>query len=102
MAIRIGFARCSTRVQDLEAQRKPLLGLGVAEDRTCTDHGLTGIARNRPGLAQALAVLREGDTLVASKLDRLARSVPDAHDIAKVLELKGVTLALGTAVKSSS
>lgn len=36
--------------------------------------------RARPGLDQALAALREGDTLVVPKLDRLARSVPDARD----------------------
>ena len=81
---------------------KALLGLGVAEDRIYTDHGLTGTGRDRPGLAQALAALREGDTLVVSKLDRLARSVPDARVIAKELERKGVTLALGTAVHDPS
>ena len=37
MAIRIGYARCSTHAQDLEAQRKALLGLGVAQDRIYTD-----------------------------------------------------------------
>lgn len=100
--IRIGYARCSTHSQDLEAQRKALLGLGVSEDRIYTDHGLTGTGRNRPGLAQALAALRQGDTLVVSKLDRLARSVPDARDIAKELERKGVTLALGTAIHDPS
>ena len=102
MAIRIGYARCSTHAQDLETQMKALLGLGVAEDRTCTDHGLTGTGRDRPGLAQALAALREGDTLVVSKLDRLARSVPDARDIAKELERKGVTLSLGAATYDPS
>ena len=74
----------------------------MAEDRIYTDHGLTGTVRDRPGLAQALAALREGDTLVVSKLDRLARSVPDARDIAKELERKGVTLALGTAIHDPS
>ena len=102
MAIRIGYARCSTHAQDLEAQRKALLELGVAEDRIYTDHGLTGTGRDRPGLAQALAALREGDTLVVSKLDRLARSVPDARDIAGELERKGVTLALGPTVHDPS
>ena len=102
MAIRIGYARCSTHAQDLEAQTKALLGLGVAEDRIYTDHGLTGAGRDRPGLAQALPALREGDTLVVSKLDRLARSVPDARDIPKELERKGVTLALGTTVNDPS
>ena len=93
MSIKIGYARCSTRRQDLEAQRKALLELGVSEDRIYTDHGLTGTNRARPGLDQALAALREGDTLIVSKLDRLARSVPDAREIAGELEKRGVRLA---------
>lgn len=42
--------------------------------------------------------MREGDTLVVPKLDRLARSVPDARFIANLLEEKGVGLALGKTV----
>jgi DNA invertase Pin-like site-specific DNA recombinase len=95
---RIGYARCSTDKQDLAAQRAALLDLGVAEDRIYTDHGLTGTSRERPGLAQALAAVREGDTLVVPKLDRLARSVPDARAIADKLEARGVKLALGGSV----
>lgn len=86
---RIGYARCSTDTQDLAAQRAALLALGVAEDRIYTDHGLTGTNRQRPGLDQALAAVREGDTLVVPKLDRLARSVPDARAIADELEKRG-------------
>ena len=56
----IGYARCSTDAQDLTAQRDRLRELGVAEDRTYLDHGLTGTTRNRPGLDQALAAVREG------------------------------------------
>ena len=77
----IGYARCSTDEQDLTAQRQLLLGLGVASDRIYLDHGFTGTNRNRPGLNQALAAVRSGDTLVVPKLDRLARSVPDARAI---------------------
>ena len=95
---RVGYARCSTDKQDLAAQRTALLGLDVAEDRIYTDHGLTGTNRQRPGLAQALAAVREGDTLVVPKLDRLARSVPDARAIADELEKRGVKLALGASV----
>ena len=58
----IGYARCSTNRQDLAAQRLALQELGVAEDRIYTDHGLTGMTRARPGLDQALAAVREGDT----------------------------------------
>ena len=49
----------------------------------------------RPGLDQALAAVREGDTLVVPKLDRLARSVPDARAIADRLRERDVKLALG-------
>lgn len=95
---RIGYARCSTDKQDLTAQRQALCALGVSEDRIYTDHGLTGSSRARPGLDQALAAVREGDVLVVAKLDRLARSVPDARAIADQLGKKGVKLALGASV----
>ena len=96
--LRIGYARCSTDRQDLAAQRAGLVALGVAPDRIYTDHGLTGRTRARPGLDQALAAVRPGDTLVVTKLDRLARSVPDARDIADTLQARGVRLALGAAI----
>ena len=94
----IGYARCSTDKQDLTAQKKALIDLGVSEKLIYTDHGLTGTNRDRPGLAQALAAVRAGDTLVVAKLDRLARSVPDAREIARELELKKASLAIGAAV----
>jgi DNA invertase Pin-like site-specific DNA recombinase len=73
-----GYARCSTDEQDLTAQRQALLAMGVPAHRIYVDKGLIGTNRNRPGLDQALAAVRAGDTLVVPKLDRLARSVPDA------------------------
>jgi DNA invertase Pin-like site-specific DNA recombinase len=91
----IGYARCSTDAQDLTAQRHALAGLGVAADRIHLDKGLTGTNRRRPGLDQALAAVRAGDTLVVPKLDRLARSVPDARDIGDSLVARGVRLSLG-------
>src|SRR3954454_5829448 len=72
----IGYARCSTDKQDLAAQQAALEKLGVAPERIYTDRGLTGTNRSRPGLDQALAAVRTGDTLVVPKLDRLACSVP--------------------------
>ncbi len=94
----VGYARCSTDRQDLTAQRARLEGLGVAPDRIYTDHGFTGANRARPGLDQALAAVRDGDTLVVPKLDRLARSVPDARDLAETLAERGVKLSLGGSV----
>jgi len=95
MGTLIGYARCSTDEQDLTAQRQQLEQLGVAPDRIYLDHGLTGTNRDRPGLAQALAAVREGDTLIVPKLDRLARSVPDARTIGDELAAHGVRLSLG-------
>jgi DNA invertase Pin-like site-specific DNA recombinase len=94
----VGYARCSTDKQDLSAQEAGLLALGVAPERIYTDHGLTGTNRARPGLDQALAAVRAGDTFVVPKLDRLARSVPDARDIADSLVKRGVRLAIGGSV----
>ncbi|WP_063020690.1 recombinase family protein [Nocardia niwae] len=94
----IGYARCSTDEQDLTAQRHIPCGLGVAEDRIYLDHGLTGTRRVRPGLDQALAAVCAGDTLVVPKLDRLARSVPDAREIGDSLVARGVKLSLGSAI----
>jgi DNA invertase Pin-like site-specific DNA recombinase len=94
----IGYARCSTVLQDLTAQREILTSLGVATDRIYLDKGLTGANRARPGLDQALAAVRAGDTLVVPKLDRLARSVPDARDIGDTLVARGVRLSLGGSI----
>jgi DNA invertase Pin-like site-specific DNA recombinase len=96
--ITIGYARCSTDKRDLAAQKAALEKLGVLPERIYTDHGLTGTNRDRPGLDQALAAARAGDTLVVPKLDRLARSVPDARAIADALIARGVKLALGASV----
>ncbi|HEU0102237.1 MAG TPA: recombinase family protein [Mycobacteriales bacterium] len=97
-ALLIGYARCSTDQQDLTAQREGLVALGVAVPRIYVDHGLTGTNQERPGLREALAACREGDTLVVTKLDRLARSLPDARAIADELTARQVKLSLGGAV----
>lgn len=94
----IGYARCSTDKQDLEAQQNALAELGVSPERIYMDRGLSGTNRARPGLDQALAAVRAGDTLVVPRLDRLARSVPDARTIADSLVERGVRLALGSSI----
>jgi len=93
--MKVGYARVSTSEQDLTVQRNALLAFGVDEEHIFVDHGLTGTNRARPGLREAMAAVRAGDTLVVSKLDRLARSLPDARDIADELTAKGVSLSLG-------
>lgn len=91
----VGYARVSTDEQDLTAQRDALRALGVPDDRVYVDHGLTGTNRARPGLREAMAACRGGDTLVVTKLDRLARSLPDARAILEELTARGVALSLG-------
>ena len=97
-ALLIGYARCSTDEQDLTVQREGLAAPGVTPDRIYVDHGLTGCNRERPGLREALAACRDGDSLVVTKLDRLARSPPDARAIADELTTRRVRLSLGGAV----
>lgn len=94
----IGYARVSTSEQDLATQQAALTALGVLPENLYVDHGLTGTNRERPGLGKALAAVRAGDTLVVTKLDRLARSLPDARDIADELNRKGVALSLGGSI----
>ena len=94
-ALLIGYARVSTDEQDLTAQRDGLASLGVAPERIYVDHGLTGTNRERPGLREAMAACRDGDTLVVTKLDRLARSLPDAREIIDDLTRRQVKLSLG-------
>jgi len=96
--LKIGYARVSTDDQDLTAQRDALAALGVAPERTYVDHGLTGTNRDRPGLREAMAACRAGDVLVVTKLDRLARSLPDARDIVAELTARDVALSLGGSV----
>lgn len=98
----IGYARVSTDEQDLTAQIDALVRLGVSSDRIYSDHGRTGTNRDRQGLREAMAACRSGDTLVVPKLDRLARSVRDAADIASELEARGVRLSLGGTVYDPS
>lgn len=68
----VGYARVSTDDQNLEAQIDALRRFGVMDDNLHKDQ-MSGVARRRPGLALALKDLREGDTFVVWKLDRLGR-----------------------------
>ena len=94
----ISYARVSTDEQDLTVQRDALLAIGIEPDRTYVDHGLTGSNRNRPGLREALVACRAGGTFTVTKLDRLARSVLDAHQIANELAELGVKLNIGGSI----
>ena len=78
----IGYARVSTADQKLSLQHDALVRAGC--ERTFDDQA-SGARADRPGLAEALAYLRAGDTLVVWKLDRLGRSM--RHLIAQVGDL---------------
>lgn len=96
--LQVGYARCSTDEQDVAAQRAELAQLGA--ERIYVDRGLSGgKTAGRDGLAQAIDVVRAGDTLVVTKLDRFARSVIDARTIADDLAGKGVTLQIGATMR---
>ena len=86
-AHRIGYARVSTRDQNLDLQLGALKGAGC--DRIFEDT-MSGNKAGRPGLAKALDALREGDTLIVWKLDRLGRSVKDLLDFAGGLNERGI------------
>ncbi|MNW40075.1 DNA-invertase hin [compost metagenome] len=94
----IGYARVSTNDQDLTAQKNALMASGVPPEKIFTDQGLTGTNRARPGLSEALAACRNGDTLVVTKLDRLARSLRDAKDIVDELTRREVKLSIGGSI----
>jgi DNA invertase Pin-like site-specific DNA recombinase len=87
----VGYARTSTVEQEagFEAQIRQLKSAGV--ERIFSEQ-VSAVASQRPQLALALDFVREGDCFAVTKLDRLARSVPDLCDIAARLEAKGVQL----------
>jgi DNA invertase Pin-like site-specific DNA recombinase len=94
----IGYTRVSTDSQDLASQMAGLEQLGVDAENIQCGKGLTGRNRERPGLEKSLTACWGGDTLVITKLDRLARSLPDARDIAEDLTRRGVKLNLGGSI----
>lgn len=77
--MKIGYARVSTDEQNLNLQRDALRAAGCG--RIFEDHGVSGAAKVRPGLRQALRALRLGDTLVVWRLDRLGRSLPHLIEV---------------------
>jgi DNA invertase Pin-like site-specific DNA recombinase len=84
----VGYARVSSRGQSLEIQRKRLTDHGVEK---LFEEKKSGADAKRPELANCLGYLREGDTLVITKIDRMARSAGDFHKIMQTLSDKGVT-----------
>jgi len=86
----IGYARVSTNEQNLDLQRDALLKAGVTAKDIYTDK-ITGVKAERPGLTTALSHLREGDTLVVWRLDRLGRSLKHLIETVTTLKERGVS-----------
>jgi DNA invertase Pin-like site-specific DNA recombinase len=86
----VGYARTSTLEQEagLEAQQRELQAIGV--ERLFSEQ--TSSIGRRQALDDAMQFVREGDTLVVTKLDRLARSVTHLGEIVQALKAKGVAL----------
>jgi len=85
MMTTVGYARVSSLGQDLTVQLEKLAGCDKVfkEKRSGVDAG-------RPALKACLEYLREGDTLLVTKLDRLARSTPDLYRIVSELTSRGI------------
>lgn len=89
-----GYARVSTKGQakdgnSLEAQEKILLDNGAEK---IFYESFTGTKKHRPELDKLMGIIQEGDTLIVSKLDRIARSTRDGLDIIEELIEKGVSM----------
>jgi DNA invertase Pin-like site-specific DNA recombinase len=89
--MRIGYGRVSTSDQHPEAQRDALEAAGC--DQIFVDK-LSGKLASRPELDKALVVVREGDHLVTTKLDRLGRSLKNLMAIGEDLRERGVQLVV--------
>ena len=83
----IGYARASTQDQNLDLQSEALTKAGC--EKIFNDK-ISGSRAERPGLTKALEMLREGDTLVVWKLDRLGRSVKNLVDLVGELHQQGI------------
>ena len=88
---RIGYARISTADQSLDVQIAALEAAGCTMIRTETRSGAT--LDGRPELKTILDFIHPGETLVVTRIDRLARSMHDLQTIVSVLKKKGAHLA---------
>jgi DNA invertase Pin-like site-specific DNA recombinase len=85
-----GYARVSTNDQDLALQIQTLRAAGCEIIRAEKASGSSRDGRNE--LQLLLEFLRPGDTLIVTRVDRLARSIKDLQDIVYALNLQGITL----------
>lgn len=88
MSVSVGYARVSTVGQSLEAQLEQLKQAGVSR---VFQEKVSGVKKDRPQLEALLDYVREGDSVVIAKLDRIARSTRHLLEIVDQLKAKGVT-----------
>lgn len=85
-----GYARVSTTDQDLDIQREALAKAGA---KIVREERVSGTStQGREELAVLMEFLRQGDTLVVTRVDRLTRSIHDLQVLVRQLEDKGVTI----------
>ena len=98
--VRVGYARVSSAGQSLDVQLHKLEQAGCER---IYQEKRSGTTDARPQLQECLRFLRDGDTLVVSRLDRLARSTLHLHQIAEQLRADGVELlVLDQAIDTST
>ena len=85
--MKVGYARVSTNDQNISMQIDALESSGCKE---IFSDIASGAKTERPGLEQALAYVREGDTIVVWKLDRLGRSIQHLIQSINTLQNKGI------------
>ena len=86
---RIGYLRVSTVAQTLDQQNDALAKSGATKTFSDT---MSGARDDRPGLTALMEYIREGDTVVVCKLDRLGRNTLNILETVKALTDRGVTL----------
>jgi len=85
----LGYARVSTTHQDLDRQLDALAKHGIPAERTYADKK-TGATVDRPRFAELLSYAREGDTIVATNLDRLGRNLRECLNVIHDLRERGI------------
>ena len=88
MKMKIGYARVSTGLQNLDLQQDSLTNYGC--EKIFTDK-VSGAKSNRPGLESAIELARAGDVVVVWRLDRLGRNMEDLISIVNALNNRGIS-----------
>ena len=85
----IGYARVSTKEQDLQLQLDAIEKAGCSKSKIFIDK-ISGVKLERIGLNQCLSELKSGDTLIVWRLDRLGRSIHHLVSLIEDLRQKGI------------